>query len=165
MAELIGGGGLVALLWGVQPVIYKYVLRDVDPKVILVLSACTYAVCTLALVAATWAPFKRELGRLTAGTAGLIVATSVFTAFLANLLYLYVLSGHDSYVVSALVYSSPVFTVLLAFLFLHERVTALGLGGVALIVSGMLCLAWADKNTEGFFFSLPGPKAAAGHSL
>ena len=43
------------------------------------------------------------------------------TAFLANLLYLMVLKKNQSYIVSALIYSSPVFMFLIAWLFLKEK--------------------------------------------
>jgi uncharacterized membrane protein len=78
---------------------------------------------------------------LTWTTLGVLVISPVLSAFVANLLFLYVLTDHSSYMTTALVYSSPVFTVLFAWLVLKEDVTVKLCIGVLLVVMGILLLA------------------------
>lgn len=63
-------------------------------------------------------------------------------------MYYYILEKHHAYVISALVYSSPVFTVLFAHMVLKERVTVLGMAGVLLIVTGVVLLGAVKRPTK-----------------
>jgi drug/metabolite transporter (DMT)-like permease len=88
-----------------------------------------------------------------------IGATTVLTGFAANWLYFNVLRAHNSFVISALVYSCPLFTLLLAAAFLNERITVAGVAGVLLICAGLFCIALNDKG-ESFQNMLIGVAAA-----
>jgi drug/metabolite transporter (DMT)-like permease len=58
------------------------------------------------------------------------------------------LKKHDSYIISALIYSSPIFTLLLACLFLNEQITYYGLLGVLFIVVGVGFISTNDYKIE-----------------
>ena len=72
-----------------------------------------------------------------------IGALSIITVFVANLIYVYILKKHEGYVISALVYSSPAFSLLLTYLFLRQKITIYGMIGVLLVVLGVVFLALA----------------------
>ena len=139
----------VALLWGVQPVIHKHLLARVDPRVVMAVGAAFYLACVAGFAAWNWGAVRAGAARLSGRDVAWIGAASVLTAFVANVVYLYVLRGHDSYVVSALIYASPVFTLALAALALRERVTPAGAAGVLLIVAGVLLLALNERSHHG----------------
>ena len=67
-------------------------------------------------------------------------------SFIPNILYFYLLKEHDSYVVSALVNSAPVFTVLISYFLLKEKLTKYGIIGIILIVGGIVCLSFNQKK-------------------
>jgi len=142
---------LVSFLWGMAPVIHKHVLKTVDTKVMMIATGAVYAACLLLFAVYSWKDVKKGLHKLDVYSVAWIVFAAVTTAFVANLVYLYVLKKHDSYVISALIYSAPVFTLALAYLFLHERPTLTGYAGVCLIIAGVLCLAYGERGgTEEF---------------
>jgi uncharacterized membrane protein len=138
----------VAFLWGTLPAVHKYVLGRHDPVSVIAVSAAIYAVCTIALVFWYWPRIKKDVATWRPRTFAILAANTIIAGFLANLLYMYVLKKHDSHIVSALVCISPVFTLLLAVLFLGERPTALGALGVVLIVAGVVCVAYQGPVEE-----------------
>jgi drug/metabolite transporter (DMT)-like permease len=70
-----------------------------------------------------------------------VIALSVFTIFMANMIYYYILKNHDSSIISALIYSSPVFTLIIAHLFLKERLDIYGVSGIFAIIIGVILIS------------------------
>jgi len=76
----------------------------------------------------------------------LISTYTFFTIFLANLLFLEVLKYNNTYEVAAIGGIYPFFTLLLAYLFLKEKITVFGILGVILVVLGVVCISFNDTN-------------------
>lgn len=136
----------VAFLWGLSPIIHKHILINVDPKVIMVVSAIFYTASVAIFSAYYWKFLSKEAQKLDLKTIILIAFTSIITAFLANLIYFYILKEHDSYIVSALIYSSPIFTLVLAYYLLKEKITFYGCIGVLFIVVGVVLISMNEKS-------------------
>jgi drug/metabolite transporter (DMT)-like permease len=136
----------IAFLWGLTPVIHKHVLNTVDKKVVMVLSGMFYFTALIIYAAINWNTIKTESKKLTVPSVFWIGFVALVAGFFANLIYYYILNKHDSYVVSALIYSCPVFTLILAYLFLKEKISMYGLAGVLLIVLGVICLAMNERK-------------------
>ena len=131
----------IALLWAVGPVLQKYAMdRGVHQYAVLVLGSVAYFVCMIPFACYHWHDVSAGLRALDTHSATAIVLASVLAAFLANLLFLAVLKGHDTSVVTALTYSSPLFTCIIAWVFLRESMTVMRLAGIAAIVVGMVML-------------------------
>ena len=142
---------LVAFLWGVQPLIHKVVLKTVGFKTVMFVGGLVYFVCLVVFAAFCWTDISSDLSnKLDAKSFALIALASFMSAFVANLLYLYVLKDHKSYVVSALIYVSPVFTLALAASVLREKVTAVGAVGVLLIVVGVILVSFKELGGDTF---------------
>ena len=140
----------VSFLWGVQIICHKILLKKTNFKVIMVVGSIFYFICVALFTASYWNTLKKDIVKLDAKSILLIGFASICSAFIANLIYLYILKDHSSYVVSALIYSSPIFTLILAYLMLKEKVTFIGAIGVVLIVVGVICLSLNEKNPEEF---------------
>uniref|UniRef100_A0A6C0D563 EamA domain-containing protein n=1 Tax=viral metagenome TaxID=1070528 RepID=A0A6C0D563_9ZZZZ len=65
----------------------------------------------------------------------------IFVAFIGNYLYYTMLKTHESSIVSALVYSAPIFTLILAHLFTNERLTMYGIIGILMVTGGILLIS------------------------
>jgi drug/metabolite transporter (DMT)-like permease len=70
----------------------------------------------------------------------LIALVSVGTIFLSTILYYTILKDHTTSVVTSIIYTAPVFTLLLSQVLLKEKMNASGLLGIALIVGGVVTL-------------------------
>jgi len=79
---------------------------------------------------------------------GILILLPIFTVFLANILYYNILKTHESSIISALIYSSPVFTLIIAYLFLKERLDIYGLSGVCAIILGVILIAMNNGRYE-----------------
>jgi len=80
-----------------------------------------YFVCLLLFLPVYHSNLIRDISKLETFDIWLIAFTAITTSFLANILLLHVLKHNDSYIVSALTCASPLFTLLLVYLFFHEK--------------------------------------------
>ena len=153
----------VALLWGVQAVVFKMLLRKYDTITVMVLSALLYAATLLVFVAFAPPTTAATVPGLGSGLEGcfrtisrmprrdvlLVFATELFGMLIANLLYYHVLTPSSSpsssspatAVVTAITFSSPVFTLLVGYAVLGEKVAPQGLLGIALVTAGLFLVA------------------------
>jgi len=76
----------------------------------------------------------------------ILCTVALIAGFLANLLYYYVLKSHESSIVSALVFSSPIFTLIIAHFVMKEQLYGFGILGIILISLGVVCIAYNDGN-------------------
>jgi uncharacterized membrane protein len=132
---------------GLSPVIHKNVLKDLSPHTTLVGMSVAYTLCTILLAIA----YKNEIyedwmHRMNHRHIAFIAFTAIVCGFLANMLYFYILKRHPSYIVSALIYSSPVFTLVIAYMFLGEYISLMGLLGVLFITTGVICIAFNQSS-------------------
>lgn len=77
-----------------------------------------------------------------------LVFVTIICGFGANILYLWVLQHNDSYVVTAVAFTSPIFTLILAYFILNERVTPISVVGVFMIVIGVYCISMNNRYDE-----------------
>lgn len=132
---------LVALLWGVTPVIHKHILVNTKPSTVIFIGGMAYFTCMIVYAHLNKKDILHDFVKMDKTTIALIACTSVVAGFAANYIYMHVLKDAESYIVSALVYSSPAFTLIFAHLFLQEKMSFMGFGGVMLIVAGILCIS------------------------
>jgi len=140
----------ISFLWGLAPVIHKLVLKNVNPITVFILSGVIYAFVMVFFMAWHTDTLKKDIPKIELRDLGLIAFASIIDAFLANLLYYNVLRDHESYIVSALIFSSPVFTLLLGYLFLQEKITLMGALGVFLIILGVICISANTYKIEEY---------------
>lgn len=138
---------LVAFMWSLLPLIQKTLLKSISVEVLMVLGGVAYAVLLVAFFAIHRKKVAREWHTVNLRVVGLVMAIGAL-AFVPNIIFLHLLSKHESYIVTALTFVSPVFTAALAYLFLKENVTWASLAGVVLIVAGVMLLAWQQKSLQ-----------------
>ena len=146
---------LVAFLWGIHPVLSKILLNKFSVASVIIFNNFAYFLAILVFAWFNRQQIMKDVGRVDAYDAGIIFSVAIVASFAATLLYYYVLKDHESSLISALVYSSPIFTLIVAYLFLKERLTSIGVAGVLLIVAGVMCIAFNDGNykLENFFIN------------
>jgi drug/metabolite transporter (DMT)-like permease len=142
----------VAFLWGAAPVILKRLVAKFDKMTILVLDGIMYF-AVLMLIAYRYSDtIAKDLPKINAFDTFLMFFTAVVTGLAANAVYMMLLEGHDSYIVTALVSVSPFFTLIMAYLFTKEKITLWGIFGTVLIVLGILMISYNDTQykVEGY---------------
>ena len=91
-----------------------------------------------------------DLKKITFRDTVILVCLPIFTVFIANIIYYYILKKHESSLVSAITYSSPAFTLVLAYLFLNERLDIYGLSGIFAIIAGVILISNNNTSSRNF---------------
>lgn len=143
-----------SFLWGLSPVIQKYLLQKFDKRSLMLF----YASANIFFITLMLSFFNNKLYAdiisLNMYDIFLISTYTFFTIFIAKLLFLEVLKYNNSHEVAAIEGIYPFFTLLLAYIFLKEKITAFGFMGVLFIVLGVICISMNDTNykLEEFIF-------------
>ena len=141
---------LISFLWGLSPIIHKVVLFDVSHHTTMVISSMFYTLCTIGYATYYRKELLQDATKLNRKTIFLLAFTAVVCSFLTNVLYFRILKRYESHIVSALIYSCPVFTLIMAYYLLKERISFQGFLGVAFITIGVICLAYNKPGAEPF---------------
>jgi drug/metabolite transporter (DMT)-like permease len=133
---------IVATLWGVAPVVHRYMLTRHEPPyyLILLISSTVYMVSIVSWVICTRSleTVKADFKKLGNMNIAILALTSFFALFIANILYLYA-TKHASQLalVNVLFSLYPILTMLLAWLVLRESVSWKFLVGFGLVMVGV----------------------------
>jgi drug/metabolite transporter (DMT)-like permease len=93
-----------------------------------------------------WKEVSADLKKVSRTDYAWLAFTSIVTGFIANFLYYLILEKHESYIIAALIYSSPVFTLLLLYLFWGGAITKLGALGVFCTTMGIICISLSEPK-------------------
>lgn len=139
---------IIAFLWGLSPIIHKVALNRLSPHTTLVISSTFYTICTLVFAVVFRDMIQRDInaGHLTPWITVALAFTAIICGFFTNILYFFILQKNQSHIVSALIYSSPVFTLIMAFLLLRERITFNGFLGIVFITIGVIFVAFNGED-------------------
>jgi len=142
----------ISFLWGIGNVIHKHLLDDISGLSLMLYSSIIYAVCIIATAVYNKSIIIKDYKKIDLRIASILFFTTVLTTYFSNVLYFYILKSHETSIISALVYSSPVFTVIFAYLFLNERLSLCGLIGIFMIILGTILINVENKDVEYFAY-------------
>lgn len=132
---------IVSLFWGISPVFYKMIMNKVDTKLTFIINNIFFTLGVIAYTIYYWDQIKSDVKSISMRDTLAIGAIAIILSFIPNVIYYHLMNEHDSYIVSALVNSAPIFTVGLSYLLLKENITKYGMLGVVLIIIGVICLS------------------------
>lgn len=119
----------------------KALINDLGFDMTFVLGMPVYVLAVVMFAALRWRHIAPSISRIRPHHLTLAVTASLLCAFMANLLYVYLLRGNDSYWVSAITCISPLITLVVAMCVLDERVNVASAVGVVLITVGVAMLS------------------------
>ena len=140
---------ITSFLWGIQPVLHKHSLQKFDGTTIMLLTSFIYfvAVFITFFLTKNQKIIIKDIKKMNKIDSTIIICTAIFTAFLTNVIYFYILKDNESSIISALIYSSPVFTLIVSYLFLNEKLEAIGIIGILFVLVGVICIS-LNNNTR-----------------
>jgi transporter family protein len=144
---------LIAFLWGLSPIIHKSLLNKFNPLSLMLFFSVGYFLCLLLLLPFHYKTIKGDVLNLTTNDIKLLLISATITGFLANFLFYYVLKSNNSSIVAALGSTSPLFTLLIAYFLMTEKVNSYGILGIIFIVVGVICISVNDKKVNEFFIN------------
>lgn len=141
-AEGVIAALIIAFLWGSAPIMHKFIFntRPISPETIVVVGGAVYAACIVFYFLYHRKLVLSEMKVVDKSTVMMMLFNALVAGFFANYLYYHIIKRYPGHMVSALIYSAPFFTLILAYIFLQEDISAWSALGIALIVSGVLLL-------------------------
>lgn len=135
--ELITASLFVSFLWAVQPVLHKFLLNKLAPQTVMITSNIIYSICI-----SLYAYYYRDVltsdyNKLTSKEFHLIIFSSLVCSFLSTILYFNLMKKYKSNIVTALTYTSPIFTIVLAYYLLNEQINYQSIVGIICIFIGI----------------------------
>lgn len=141
---------IIALIFGISPIIHKYIFNivpTVTPQTMFIFGGLFYFIFTLIFAICQKQTLIESVQNVPWAVIFLfLIGTSV--SFLANFLYFKIISKNASYLVSSLIFTSPLFTLILSYLFLKENITITSVIGIILITLGVILIALSSKETN-----------------
>jgi drug/metabolite transporter (DMT)-like permease len=141
MDNMITAAMLVSFLWGLSPIAYKHVLEYIDPMTLIAIQGALYGIAFLLFVIFFRKDLKHKLSTVSKRVFTIMFFAVIFTMIIPMVIFFYLLQKHDSYIITALTYSSPIFTLILAYLLLKEDIAPVGILGVLLVVVGVVLVS------------------------
>ena len=145
----------ISFCWGVLPVVHKHILTHLHPITIITFSALIYSFLIIIYATSNTQIIIKDIKRITYTDAFILIFSASIATFAANVLYYNILKNHESSTISALIYSSPIFTLVFAYFFLNERINMIGIIGFLFIIAGVICIAMNNGTSKEFeYFSM-----------
>jgi uncharacterized membrane protein len=132
---------LIALFWGISPIAHKKLLNNMDTKFVLIASGLFYSLFLILYSIYYWSYFKQEYKQVEYKYLLYLAGIAFMLSFIPNIIYFFLLKEHDTSVVSALINSAPVFTVLVSFLLLGDKIHKHELIGIFFIIIGVIAIS------------------------
>ena len=131
----------VAFLWGLNSIVIKRLLSKFNYYTILFFTYSIMFICVLLLCYSNKTAFMNDLHAVNKQDIAILTIVPIFVVFIGNYLYYTMLKTHESSIISALVYSAPIFTLILAHIFTNERLTKYGMIGVLMVSIGIIMIS------------------------
>jgi len=135
-----------SFLWGASPVIQKQLLKKFDKKTLMLFYSSANILFVTLMMSFYNNHLYSDIKSLNIYDIFLVFAYTFFTIFMANLIFLEVLKYNNAHEVAAIEGIYPFFTLLLAYLFLKEKITIFGVLGIILVVLGVVCISMNDSE-------------------
>jgi magnesium-transporting ATPase (P-type) len=132
---------LIALFWGISPILHKKVLNNIDTKLVLILNGFFYTLCLIIYTIYNWKDFNQEYNKIDNNNIYTLAFISIVLSFIPNIFYFFLLKKHDTSIVCSLVNSAPIFTVLISFFILGDKINKYEIAGVILIILGIITIS------------------------
>jgi uncharacterized membrane protein len=133
---------IVALLWGISPIVVKYGMnKNINVNTIFFINTLIYVICggLYSLVYKT--DIEKDLTTSNASILILLTINAFFAVFLANTIYYILIQSNNTAIVTALSYSSPLFTVILSYFLLEEKLSIQTFLGIITIYFGIILIS------------------------
>jgi drug/metabolite transporter (DMT)-like permease len=133
---------IVALLLGISPIIVKYGLNNnINVNTIFFINTLIYVVCGGIYALLYKNDIQNDLTISNSQILLLLTINAFFAIFVANIIYYLLIQTNNTAVVTALAYSSPVFTVILSYFILNEKINLQTFIAICMIYSGILMIS------------------------
>lgn len=133
---------IIALLWGISPIVVKHGMNNkINVNTIFFINTLIYVICGGLYSLFYKTEIENDLTYKNINILLLLTINAFFAVFLANTIYYVLIESNNTAIVTALSYSSPLFTVILSYFLLEEKLSLQTICGVIVIYLGILLVS------------------------
>ena len=133
---------IIAFLWGISPVLFKFFLqKDIPWYIIVFFQAFVYLLSSIIyIIYYKYKDFYKDLQK-NINYMPFLIVISFFSVYIANVLYIFALQKKANVnIMSLIVALAPIFTLISSYLLLQEQLPTKVLIGFFIIFIGLLCV-------------------------
>ena len=130
----------IALCWAISPLLQKVVLKSIPMPTLLMLTTAFYSFGVFLFIYFNRHEVGASIPKIDMKLIGIAFIIGIICGLIPNIVFMKLLKNNRSHIVTALTYSSPLFTTLFAYMFLHEQITLKSVIGVCSIVFGIIMI-------------------------
>lgn len=134
----------IAIIWGISPIMQKRLLSRVNKETMLLVGGFTATVILILMCFKESHKIKEDLSKIDFLTF-VEISIAMTLGYIGTILFLSLLNNHKSYLITAITFTSPVFTAILACLWLQEKINTINVIGILLVVFGVILVAYQQK--------------------
>lgn len=133
---------IIAILWGIQPLIQKQLMNKISPESVFVYQILLNFIFIIIYTLFNQSILHDDLKKLSYSDIQTLFIITFLCSFIANILYYYLLKNHDPSIVIALVYSAPLFTLIFSNLFYGKHINIYIQLGIILTITGLSIISF-----------------------
>jgi transporter family protein len=138
----------ISFLWGIHPIVHKHLLNKYNAVTIMLVSTIVNFSLVIVLSITKKKDILLDTNKITAKDLFIMIGISGFTIFLTNVMYYYILKDNETSIISALIYSSPIFTLIFSYLYFKERLDIYGISGILAIIIGVILVSQNNQFSK-----------------
>ena len=134
----------IAFLYGMEPFIYKHLLQNISKQSIILWTS--FINLFFSAIYAYY--YRNEIKKDNISLKILIILSAlvILTIFITDVIYYHIIEKNSVSVPVVLIYTAPMFTLLLGMLFLNENISKYEVLGIIFVIIGILILAKTSKR-------------------
>jgi len=131
---------IVAIIWGITPIIYKSILNDLSYHTILIFSALTFFIASIFYTFIYYKEISLDI-KLYPHKLIYITLYAFIGLFISNILYHYAIKHTNNIAIIITITSIyPLITLILSYYILYEDISVRNIIGILLIIIGIVFL-------------------------
>lgn len=131
---------IIAIIWGINPIIHKLLLNDISYHTIIIFSGITFFIASLIYSYIYYKDIYKDINKENNKIIYIIIC-AFLGLFLANILYYNALKYTNNVsIITTITALYPLVTLLLSYFILYEKISIINFIGIILIMIGIILL-------------------------
>ena len=146
---------LISLLAGIQTVVHKHLLNKFNSTTVMFFTSIisSFFIILYSIKEKEKEKILSDIHIMTKNDILVLTAITLFSIVIVNIIYYNILKNHESSIIAALIYSSPIFTFIFSYYFLNEHVDMYGILGIFFIIIGIIFISLNNQFSKQLIFS------------
>lgn len=144
MSNVIILSSTIGFCWGIVPIMYKLILSSISGKSFFSLYYIIAVSFVLIYTIYNWNNISLSIDKLN-GKLTILLISAVLISVIATYLYYCTLESYNVYIVTILTAIAPLFTILIAYFYLGEKISILSWIGIILVIIGVILIVYESQ--------------------